>query len=102
MANQPQGQGKANVELGKTGESRSRHWCAPAYEIAWNQINWNNVTAEVTRLEARIAKAKRGRKWDEVPPLSQLLSRSRSGKALTVKRVRENAGKRTARVDGRI
>lgn len=74
----------------------------PAYGVAWDQINWDNVIAEVTRLQVRIAKATRERRWNKVQALQHLLTRSLSGKLLAVKRVTENAGKRTAGVDGRI
>ncbi|MGF6735827.1 group II intron reverse transcriptase/maturase [Paraburkholderia youngii] len=75
---------------------------APPADGAWNQINWDNVTAEVTRLQVRIAKATRERRWNKVQALQHLLTHSRNGKLLAVKRVTENAGKRTAGVDGRI
>lgn len=74
----------------------------PAYGVAWDQINWDDVTAEVTRLQVRIAKATREHRWNKVQALQHLLTRSRSGKLLAVKRVTENAGKRTAGVDGKI
>ena len=39
-------------------------------------------------------------KWDRVKALQRLLTRSFSGKALAVRRVTENTGKRTPGVDG--
>ena len=74
----------------------------PAFEEAWDQINWAQVTDEVTRLQVRIAKAAQAGKWNKVQALQRLLTHSRSGKLLAVKRVTENEGKRTAGVDGRI
>lgn len=74
----------------------------PAYGQAWNQINWDNVTAKVTRLQVRIAKATRDGRWNKVQALQHLLTHSFHGKLLAVKRVTQNAGKRTAGVDGRI
>jgi RNA-directed DNA polymerase len=74
----------------------------PATDVAWEQINWEHVTEEVTRLQARIAKAIQGGKWNKARALQRLLTRSQSGKLLAVKRVTENAGKRTAGVDGEI
>lgn len=74
----------------------------PAFEETWNQINWDQVTDEVTRLQVRIAKATQAGRWNKVQALQRLLTRSRSGKLLAVKRVTENKGKRTAGVDGAI
>ena len=74
----------------------------PAFEETWDQINWAQVTDEVTRLQVRIAKATREGRWNRVQALQRLLTRSHSGKLLAVKRVTENAGKKTAGVDGRI
>jgi RNA-directed DNA polymerase len=74
----------------------------PVFEGAWDQINWDQVTDEVTRLQVRIAKATQAGRWNKVQALQRLLTRSRSGKLLAVKRVTENKGKRTAGVDGEI
>ena len=74
----------------------------PANEANWEQIDWDQVVQEVTRLQARIAKATQAGRWNKVRVLQHLLTRSRSGKLLAVKRVTENAGKKTAGVDGKV
>lgn len=74
----------------------------PAFEGKWDQINWDQVTDEVTRLQVRIAKATQAGRWNKVQALQRLLTRSYSGRLLAVKRVTENKGKRTAGVDGKI
>jgi RNA-directed DNA polymerase len=74
----------------------------PANEATWEQINWDQVVEEVTRLQARIAKATQAGRWNKVQALQHLLTHSRSGKLLAVRRVTENKGKRTAGVDGKI
>ena len=74
----------------------------PGIDGTWDQIDWAHVTAEVTRLQARIAKATQAGRWNKARALQHLLTRSRSGKLLAVKRVTENRGKRTAGVDGKI
>jgi RNA-directed DNA polymerase len=66
----------------------------------WNQINWAQCRQRVSRLQARIVKATRESRWGKVKALQWLLTHSFSGKALAVKRVTENQGKRTAGVDG--
>ena len=74
----------------------------PTNNEGWDQINWDQVTEEVTRLQARIAKATRAGRWNKVQALQHLLTHSRSGKLLAVRRVTENKGRRTAGVDGEI
>ena len=74
----------------------------PAFGVMCDQINWDQVTDDVTRLQVRIAKATQAGRWNKVHALQHLLTRSLSGKLLAVKRVTENAGKRTAGVDGKI
>ena len=74
----------------------------PAFGVIWDQINWDQVIDEVSRLQVRIAKATQAGRWNKVHALQHLLTRSLSGKLLAVKRVTENAGKRTAGVDGKI
>lgn len=74
----------------------------PANEATWEQIDWDQVAEEVTRLQARIAKATQAGRWNKVQALQHLLTHSRSGKLLVVRRVTENKGKRTAGVDGKI
>ena len=69
-------------------------------EVDWNAISWNKVGDTVQRLQARIVKAQREGKRGKVKALSRILTRSFSGKALAVKRVTENRGKKTAGVDG--
>ena len=51
------------------------------------------------RLQTRIVKATREGKWGKVKALQRLLTHSFSGKALAVRRVTENSGKRTSGVD---
>lgn len=73
-----------------------------AHDVAadtWDRINWSRVNADVRRLQVRIAKATQEGRWNKVRALQRLLTRSRSGKLLAVKRVTENRGKRTPGVD---
>jgi RNA-directed DNA polymerase len=77
---------------------------APCYEVVidWNRINWNKVNRNVRRLQARIVKAIEEKRWGKVKALQWLLTHSFSGKALAVRRVTENRGKKTAGVDGEV
>jgi RNA-directed DNA polymerase len=67
--------------------------------MTWHDINWRAVHQTVRRLQARIVKATQAGRWGKVNALQRLLTRSFSGKALAVKRVTENSGKRTSGVD---
>ena len=51
------------------------------------------------RLQARIVKATQENRWGKVKALQRLLTHSFSGKALAVRRVTENQGKKTPGVD---
>src|SRR6266700_2624577 len=68
-------------------------------QLAWHQINWRRAERNVRRLQARIAQATQAGKWGKVRALQRLLTHSLSGKALAVRRVTENTGKRTPGVD---
>jgi RNA-directed DNA polymerase len=70
--------------------------------VDWQAINWQKAHENVRRLQARIVKATQQGKWGKVKALQHLLTRSFSGKALAVKRVTQNQGKRTAGVDGAL
>ena len=67
--------------------------------IAWSQIDWAKCHREVRRLQTRIVKATQEGRWGKVKALQWLLTHSFSGKALAVKRVTENQGKKTPGVD---
>ena len=68
----------------------------------WKAIDWRAARNEVRRLQIRIAKAIRESRYGRVKALQWLLTRSFSGKALAVKRVVSNRGKRTPGLDGVI
>src|SRR5207248_8895551 len=74
---------------------------APHNEVKWHRIDWSAAHRTVRRLQARIVKATQEGKWGKVKALQRLLTHSLSGKALAVKRVTENQGKRTPGVDGK-
>jgi RNA-directed DNA polymerase len=73
--------------------------CAPPAKMDWHQINWTKAHSNVRRLQARIVKATKEGRWGKVKALQHLLTHSLSGKALAVKRVTENEGRKTPGVD---
>ncbi len=70
--------------------------------VDWHAIEWHKAHQNVRRLQARIVKATQQGRWGRVKALQHLLTHSFSAKALAVKRVTENHGKRTPGVDGEI
>jgi RNA-directed DNA polymerase len=67
---------------------------------SWHQIPWSGAHQVVSRLQTRIAKAAKAGEWRKVRSLQGLLTRSTSAKALAVRRVTENRGRKTPGVDG--
>ncbi len=72
---------------------------ASHHKVEWHAINWQAANLEVRRLQVRIVKAQQEGRRGKIRALQHLLTHSFSGKALAVKRVTENHGKRTAGVD---
>ena len=68
-------------------------------EHQWKSIDWKKAEAEVSRLQARIAKATQEKKWNTVKRLQYLLSHSYYAKALAVRKVTTNKGKHTPGID---
>jgi RNA-directed DNA polymerase len=69
-------------------------------EVEWQALDWPKLHRTVRRLQARIVKAVQAGRWGKVKALQHLLTHSFAAKALAVKRVTENPGKRTPGVDG--
>jgi RNA-directed DNA polymerase len=65
----------------------------------WHATQWRRAYRIVRRLQARIVKAVQAGRWGKVRALQHLLTHSFSAKALAVRRVTENQGKRTPGVD---
>ena len=70
--------------------------------LTWHSIDWKEVQANVNRLQVRIVKALKENRWNKAQALQRLLTHSFSGKAMAVKRVTENQGKKTAGVDNQL
>jgi RNA-directed DNA polymerase len=71
-------------------------------ERDWDSIDWNAAHHNVCRLQMRLVKATKEKKWGKVKALQRLLTHSFSGKALAVRRVTENPGRKTPGVGGEI
>ena len=74
--------------------------CAsPGIAKCWEAINWSAAQAYVKKLQMRIVKAQKEGHYSKVKSLQWLLTHSFYAKALAVKRVTENPGKKTSGVD---
>jgi RNA-directed DNA polymerase len=67
---------------------------------SWDAIDWRAIKQQVQRLQMRIAKAARERRWGKVQALQWLLTHAFSARLLAVRRVTQNSGRNTAGVDG--
>ncbi len=70
-------------------------------QLDWDSVDWDHTERSVRKLQARIVKAQREGRHGKVKSLSHILTRSFAAKALAVKRVTQNKGKRTSGVEGR-
>lgn len=66
---------------------------------SWDSIDWETARLNVKRLQMRIVKAQKEDRHNKVKCLQWLLTHSFSAKALAVRRVTENQGKKTSGVD---
>ena len=71
-------------------------------KLQWNQIDWKKAEEQVNRLQIRIVKATLEQKWRLVKRLQYLMTNSLYAKALAVRRVITNKGKRTPGIDGEL
>lgn len=67
--------------------------------IIWSRIDWEQAKKAVAQLQARIVKEQKQGRYGKVKSLTRILTRSFYAKALAVKRVTSNTGKRTPGVD---
>ena len=77
----------------------SRAGASPARNLKWQFINWKTVEEHVQRLQLRIAKAIKLRRFNRVKALQRLLTHSLYAKLLAIRRVTQNKGKNTPGVD---
>ena len=75
---------------------RHEHWKLP------DGLDWKTVLVKVQRLQMRIAKAARLKKYRLMRSLQWILAHSRFAKLLAVRRVTSSKGKNTPGIDGVI
>ena len=87
-------------KLLKEGKQMNAKACAPSNAPKnWDSIDWKKAAAYVKKLQMRIAKAQKEGRHNKVKALQWTLTHSFYAKALAVKRVAENRGKKTPGVD---
>ena len=80
---------------------RSQQSCAPSglpFEN-WTDISWSRYEKETQKLQRRIAKAVREKKFGKARALQNILTRSLAARALAVRRITTNTGAKTPGVD---
>ena len=82
------------------GASKEVKCASSAEPKAWTSEELEQARRWVGKLQRRIAKAQREKKYNKVKALQHLLVTSRAAKITAMKRVTSNKGKRTAGVDG--
>jgi RNA-directed DNA polymerase len=90
------------VEPSRVGKQKIAEMVSAPTDDAtkWQSIDWKNAERQVRRLQVRIAKAVQENKWNKVKILQYKLTHSFHAKAVAVKRVTSNKGKKTPGVDG--
>lgn len=73
---------------------------AVSTKLSWDAIEWQTIDKQVRRLQIRIAKAVRERRYGKAKALQWILTHSFSAKLLAVKRVSQNKGSKTPGIDG--
>ncbi len=72
----------------------------PALAKEWESLDWVSLHRQVQRLQVRIAKAVRENRYGRARALQWILTHSFAAKAMAVRRVTSNRGKRSPGVDG--
>jgi RNA-directed DNA polymerase len=68
-------------------------------QVLWSDIEWHSIEKQVNRLQMRIAKAIRERRYGKAKALQWILTHSHSARLIAVKRVVQNKGRKTSGVD---
>ncbi len=76
--------------------------CASSDVNNWENIDFKQAKIYVKKLQMRIVKAQKEKKYGKVKSLQWILTHSFYAKALAIKRVTENKGKNTAGVDNEL
>jgi RNA-directed DNA polymerase len=95
----PHHENNRDASTGNCAEERQPTHARPGSAFDWRGTDWSDCQRRVRSLQLRIVKAWQEGRRRKAKALQRMLVRSRSGKALAVRRVTENQGKRTPGVD---
>lgn len=84
---------------GRSSNTCNNEKLLDAQTINWSKIDWEKAEKYVNRLQYRIVKAVEKGNWNLVKRIQYLLTNSFYAKALAVKKVTTNKGKKTAGID---
>jgi RNA-directed DNA polymerase len=85
-----------------TGRNASGADAATSSKSLWFLLAWGPIEESVRTLQVRVAKATKANQRRKVQSLQWLLTHSLAAKLLAVRRVTQNAGKRTPGIDGQL
>lgn len=87
--------------MNKQQRNKANAECASSAErdTTWKDIDFPKMECEVRKLQIRIAKTQKEKRYNKVKTLQHLLVTSHEAKVLAVRKVTSNKGKRTAGVD---
>src|SRR5712691_12672167 len=95
----PQHENGCDISTENRAEERLTTHAHSGSTFDWRDTNWSDCHRRVRSLQLRIVKAWQEGRRRKAKALQRMLVRSLSGKALAVRRVTENQGKRTPGVD---
>ena len=80
--------------------TKANFGAAPDRPARWSSINWKDIDKAIYRLQVRIAKATKQKRWNKVKVLQHLLVTSRHARLSAVRSVTTKRGKTTPGIDG--
>src|SRR5713101_1472214 len=95
----PHHENNRDASTGNCAEERHPTHARSGSAFDWRGTDWSDCQRRVRSLQLRIVKAWQEGRRRKAKALQRMLARSMSGKALAVRRVTENQGKRTPGVD---
>lgn len=81
-------------------DAKSEKRSDKTFEEQWQSIDWKKAEEYVNRLQLRIVKAVKNENWNLVKRLQYLITHSFYAKALAIKQVTKNKGRKSSGIDG--
>ena len=84
------------------GSNQKLQRAAVAVTLFWNNIDWDKMEKSVVSIQRRIVEAIKKKRFNRVKALQWVIKHSFKAKLLSIRRVTENKGGKTAGIDGVI